>query len=435
MTIVLVKEKRIYALIVFALIVFFNQQATAQTDLEKRQQANKTFDEHLNKVYENNLPNKKSTTYSALTPAEIAAGWKGGKTMSEKERYNAENLGSKQMIYNEYTEHWDALYSINKININQSDSKLLDATMHNLAAKSHLYLADKIDWYKDLYFSTAMNSDLVLQLRKIKALDYDSASDAALEFSKETSTKSYDELTDLIKKASILPMSARNMILYLYKKYPERQQQTELLELQQLPYFFGANRPYLFPNWSRLNEYTNNPYPGSYYENAGISAEARSEILERFINLATKYPKEGLVAAGFCRPQLNPFTLYAETKANLSDLQKKELYWNALHIKRIPAETAYTDNRDMEYVILRKPLAWLIRYDKDGVKSLSPAEWTDIADQTIGGIFRMRNFNFYVQTGKYKGGNVSMRDNFGSLDNAYKIAEKEWKAKAKKKDI
>lgn len=357
----LFKEKQIYPLIAFALLVFFIQQAKAQTELEKRQQANKTFDEHLNKVYENNLPNKKGTVYSALTSAEIAASWKSGKTIGEKERYSAENHSSNQMIYNEYTQHWDALYSINTIKINEKDSKMLEQAMHNFAAKSHLYLADKIDWYKDVYFSTAMNSDIVLQLRKIKALDYGSASDAVLEFSKETSGKSYDVLTDLIKKASILPMSARNMLLYLYEKFPEKQQQTELLELHQLPYFFGANRPYLFPNWSRLNEYTNNPYPGSYYENIGISAEARSEILERFITLATKYPKEGLVAAGFCRPQLNPFTIYAETKANLSDLQKKELYWNALHIKRIPAETAYTDNRDMEYVILRKPLAWLIR--------------------------------------------------------------------------
>jgi len=406
------------------------QQVKAQTDLEKRQQSNKTFDEHLNKVYENNLPNKKGATYTALTPAEIAASWKGGKTLNEKPQSTAENSSNRIMIYNEYTEHYDMPSEMSTIGISEGNNKMLDQTMHKIASKNYLYLPDKIDWYKDIYFATAMNSDMVLQLKNIKTLDYDSASDAVLKFSEESSGKTYEQLIELIKKASILPMATRNMILYLYEKFPERKEQTELMELQQLPYFFGANRSYLFPVWRRLYEYTNNPYPGSFYENMNAAPALRSEVLERFITLATKYPNEGLVTAGFCRPHLNPFTLYAETKTNLNDLQKENLYWNALHIKRIQADCEYSDNRDMEYVILRKPLAWLIRYNKDRLNALSAAEWTDIALQTVEGISHLKYFNFYVQTGKYTGRNISMRKTFSNLDKAYITAEKEWKSKA-----
>jgi len=53
-----------------AVVLFFHNQANAQTDYEKRQQANKVNNEQLNNVYQNNLPNKPATSsMGTVTPA------------------------------------------------------------------------------------------------------------------------------------------------------------------------------------------------------------------------------------------------------------------------------------------------------------------------------------------------------------------------------
>ena len=61
------KNSKTYTkLIVFSSLCLLSQMAFEQDEYEKRQKANKENEEHLNRVYENNLPNKKGTIYSCL---------------------------------------------------------------------------------------------------------------------------------------------------------------------------------------------------------------------------------------------------------------------------------------------------------------------------------------------------------------------------------
>jgi hypothetical protein len=422
--------KHLYILIVCASLNSFAQDARQQARAnEERQAANKEFNEHLNRVYENNLPNKKGTTYSALTPAEIEATWKGGKKMTETERYNAAT-GPLKTVYDEEKGDYVYVHSPRSIIIEAAESKMLDALMHSVAEKKHLYLSDKIAWYKDAYFGAAMD------IYEVKPLDYEAASDAVLAFTSTNGTASYQSLYDLVWKARILPMSARNMILFLYEKFPDQRANTELLELKQLPYFFGAGRPYLNHRWGDLKDYTNNPYPGCFYEYTNTSPAMRSEILQRFIELADKYPEEGLIAAGFCRSHINPFTLYAETNSGLTDAQKEDYYWKAIHIKRALPDVDYESSiiktdyifldggNDYVFLLLKKPLTWLIEKREGRIKSLSPADWKEISDRTATFFGDIRMVRIFVK-GKYFKEEVLLTKKYKNFKIAYDNDKKE----------
>ncbi|RZK65404.1 MAG: hypothetical protein EOO85_28365, partial [Pedobacter sp.] len=205
------KHLKIYIrLFMFSGLSLLNYLAYAQDEHEKRQKALKENTEQLNRVYENNLPNKKGSTYTALTPEEIEASWKGGKTMTEKERYNAA-AGPLQTVYDEEKGDYVYVSSRRSASFGVADTKILEELMHSVAEKKHLYLSDKIEWYKDVFFATAMN---VYKVYEIKPLDYDAASNAVLTFSQTNGNGSYQSLYDLVWKARILPLSARNMILF-----------------------------------------------------------------------------------------------------------------------------------------------------------------------------------------------------------------------------
>src|SRR5690349_3501197 len=83
--------------IMISLLSLTSNMALAQDDLEKRQKALRENNEQLNRVYENNLPNKKGSVYSALTPAEIESSWSGGKAKSDKK----ESVDREKEIYNQ----------------------------------------------------------------------------------------------------------------------------------------------------------------------------------------------------------------------------------------------------------------------------------------------------------------------------------------------
>ncbi|RYG47041.1 MAG: hypothetical protein EOO01_15395 [Chitinophagaceae bacterium] len=226
------------------------------------------------------------------------------------------------------------------------------------------------------------------------------------------------------------------MILFLYDKFPEQKKTTELLELKQLPYFFGADRPYLNHRWAGLKDYTNDVYPGCFYEYTSTPASVRNELLQRFVDLATKYPEEGLIAAGFCRSHINPFTLYAETKSDLTDAQKEDCYWKAIHVKRAMPDVDYESSivktqyitldggRDYVFLLLKKPLTWLIENREDRIKSLSPADWTDISDRTGCSLNDIRVVKIFVKR-KYIYENVELVKKYKNFKTAYQNMEKE----------
>ncbi|MBP6662641.1 MAG: hypothetical protein KA172_06110 [Paludibacter sp.] len=444
------KNSKTYTkLIVFSSLCLLSQMAFAQDEYEKRQKANKENEEHLNRVYENNLPNKKGTIYSALTPAEIEASWNRTKPTTAKESSgSAEKRIYNQLVFDEEKGEYYTPEEPQSVSFSVASEKMLDALMPALAEKKHLYLTDKLEWYKDTYFATAMN----YYYPKLKLLDYDTASDAVLAFSATYNTAAYQSLYDLVWKARILPLSARNMILHLYQKFPEKQKETEMLELKQLPYFFGAARPYIHHRWGELKSYRINPYPGSFYEYSNTPTAMRNEILERFIELANKYPEEGLVAAGFCRPHLNPFTLYAEANKNLTDAQKEDLYWKAIHIKVALPGVDYENSMektgyplggdDNVFLLFRKPLTWLIEKREDRIKSLTPADWTEISDRTDASLRLINAVNISAER-KYKYEDVMLYKkykNFKTADDNYdkelekRLKEREKKEKQEKKN-
>ncbi|RZK10501.1 MAG: hypothetical protein EOO46_10525, partial [Flavobacterium sp.] len=278
-------------LIVYISLCHYSYAQPPDKSYEERQKANKEFDQHLNRVYENNLPNSKGSTYIALTPAEIEASWNKSKPAAKAD---ANASSSTAFVWDEEKNTY--VYPSMNLSyvISVASTKKLEALMASLGEDRSLYLYDKVDWYNDVFLAEVMGSDY-----DFKPLPYEAAKEAVKTFSETNTTASYEDLSKLVEKARFLPLSARNMVLFLSERFPEQQRNNELLELKSLPYFFGATRPYLFRKWGLLGEYKKNPYPGCFYENAGVSASMRNEVLERFITLAAKFPEEGLVAAGF----------------------------------------------------------------------------------------------------------------------------------------
>lgn len=277
----------------------------------------------------------------------------------------------------------------------------------------------------------------------LKPLAYDAASDAVLEFSKVNTVAPYEKLYDLVRKARILPLSARNMILFLYERFPDQQKSNELLELRQLPYFFGASRPYLNHRWWKLKDYRNNPYPGSFYEYSNTPSAMRNEVLQRFIELAGKYPEEGLVAAGFCRSHLNPYTLYAETNKSLTDADREDLYWKSIHIKRALPDVDYESSigkgtfpyggNDYVFLLFKKPLTWLIEKREPRIKSLSPGEWTEISDRMGASLRDIASVKISAER-KYKYENINLEMKYKNFKTAYENWDKEIERRVKERE-
>lgn len=216
-----------------------------------------------------------------------------------------------------------------------------------------------------------------------------------------------------------MPFSAEKCIEFLLEKFPEKADSTELLELATKTYFFGASRPHIYLGCC----YT--PfYPASLMEHQGVPNNSRYSVLKRFIELAKKYPEEGLEAAGFCRPHINPFILFANANKDDETL-KDDMYWRAIHTRVArrgidfegePAGILPTDDKaDMAKRQLQTPATWLVENRDARLQSLTKEDWLEIADR--------QNISVYYLAMVFHNpkGDGSLRREYKNLKKAVKV--------------
>lgn len=214
-------------------------------------------------------------------------------------------------------------------------------------------------------------------------LDRSAATAACAAFVRDSATGSYDTLLARAQRARLWPFATSTYLATLYRRFPERRSEIEQEELRAMPYYFGASRPNLMPGV--LCSYA--AYPPPAIQNADVPEPFRIQLVDRFIELARKYPAQGLVAAGYCRQQNNPFLLCAQ--ACNDDACLAEMYWNVVHTRIAHRGRDYEGPSIDEYVDvtksdpaasrqLGKALHWLSRNRDAELKALSTEDWREI---------------------------------------------------------
>lgn len=403
------RSSKLYTqLIVFSFACLLSQTVFAQTENEKRQKANKENDEHLKRVYENNLPNAKGSSLSNVSEdiriAREAAQKKENEIVQKQAEYEQTKKELAVYAAEDKIRHEERVQAIKKQQ--QPFMNYLGTELPNIK------LFDKVDWYTDHIF-IAVEGPKVKRLnnKEVKELDYAAASTALTTFDAVKTKATFEELVSLLDEGKLLFHSTRTGIAYLYERFPEQTKATELFELDFLPYYYGANRSFLVP--AEEIKYTTAPmyYPPTYFEMG--DRNENKEIAERFVALTNKYPKEGLKAAQKARTHLNPFISYAQllnsdnTPPEKIIELKNENYWRAI----------YSIN-NIEH--LQEAFSWLNSQKdmKAKLEKLSPEEWLNMGN----GIYTLYHLDvIFMIKGIFGGGEVGYHD---ILSNKYKNLKK-----------
>ena len=355
-------------------MLLFAANAFAQDANELRQRAAKINETQLNRTYENNLPNARGSSVR-----DVSADIRLAREAVQKQEYE---LAQKQAEYARIKEDYAAVVADNKIRHEErveAIRKQQEPFMNYLGTQLlNISIFDKADWYTDHLFVMIEGPKVrKLNYAEVKELDYLAASTAINTFDAVKTTATYPELVALLDEGKLLFHSARNRIAFLYERFPQQTKETELFELTLLPYYYGANRPFLAPA-EELENYIDAPmyYPPTYFETG--SGKENKEIGARFAALTNKYPNEGLAAAKNARRHLNPFVLYAQslntdngTSEQITAL-KNENYWRAVHTKNSKTH-------------LTEAFNWLNTQKEmfDKLKNLSPEAWLDMGSGVL----------------------------------------------------
>ncbi len=372
------KHSKIYiSLIVSGLIYSLSQPAAAQTEHELRQKALKENTEQLNRVYQNNLPNARGSSVRDLS-GEIRA----AREAAEKEE---KEIAKKQAEYEKSMQDYAEYLVTNKLQhearveaIRKQQQPFLTYLGKELP---NINIYDKADWYTDHLFVMIEGPKVAkLNYKEVKELDYAGASTALSTFDAVKTTAPYDALITLLDEGKLLFHSTRTRLAYLYQRFPEQTQATEIFELNLLPQYYGANRPFLMP--AKEIEFSDAPmyYPPTCFETG--SRIENKEVTERFVSLTNKYPAEGLAAAKNARGHLNPFFSYVQLLDSDNEAPdkilalKNENYWRAIHTYNSSAHLVEAFN----WLNTQKNM-----YTK--LKELSPEEWLQMGN----GIYTLSN--------------------------------------------
>lgn len=214
-------------------------------------------------------------------------------------------------------------------------------------------------------------------------IDRRAAIAACASFLQVSITGSLDTLLAHAARARLMPFTTGVFFEHLYYRFPGERARIEEAELLAMPYYFGAGRPNVIPG--SVCSYT--AYPPPAIDNEALPAVTRARIIERFVDLARKYPEQGLIAAGYCRPAVNPFLLYAKTCED--EACRAEMYRNVLHTRIARLGSDYEGVSMNEYVDatkshpaarrqLAQALYWLSRYRDAELRALSTDDWRAI---------------------------------------------------------
>lgn len=206
---------------------------------------------------------------------------------------------------------------------------------------------------------------------------YDSALSAIEEYEKSAATNDFEVSLNQLLKTIDFPQFYSAAHKQLALKFPDHRDVIEKQELEGIHVYFGSARPYV--NFSL--EYK---YPFSSYEI--LDSTERVILLNRFEELASKFPDLALIVAGKCRNHLNPFHLYSTsnlTLINKTDGKRLEFLYNSLRSVRPNFTTKTTLSKDswrsIADVMLRKSSEELKLVYPTFVSNMSGEEWLEIS--------------------------------------------------------
>ena len=385
--------------------------AFSQTDYEKRQAQNKVDNERLNTTYTNNLPNKSGSNV---------------RDVSQDIRIARENYQKKEYEYAKYQEEMSDMKAWMK---NYEEQKKLDHAAHVEAVKNQQYpflqyirnklpnvnLYDKVIWYDDhLFVNIEGPKPKYFSNHEATTQNFAGATTAIEVFQTVKETATFDDLAKLVFEGKLLFFTNNKNLKYLYTRFPERKADIELIELQLLPYFFGANRTYLQPIYDKDGMDTEMYYPSSSYEIA--DKPEKQEMVNRFLELNKKYPQQGEEALKLFRRHLNPYIkyvqlmdAYANYDRTITEIQN-EMYLKAIHSKITgsDAQTAF---------------ASLIQNNAihEKLKQLTPEDWIMMAEEQQYSVGSIWDVQIYL---KNKGW-INLGERYKNLDKAKTIWNKE----------
>jgi len=391
-------------------LMFFVAATTfAQDAHELRQRAAKNNETQLNRTYENNQPNARGSSVR-----DVSADIRLAREAVQKQEYE---LAQKQAEYAQFKEDYKEMVTNEKFRHEErveAIRKQQEPFLNYLGTKLlNISIFDKADWYTDHLFIMIEGPNVrKLNNLEVKELDYAAASTALTTFDAVKATATYPELIALLDEGKLLFHSTRTRIASLYERFPQQTKETELFELSLLPYYYGANRPFLEVSEEIENNLNSSMYyPPTYFETG--SGKENKEIAARFAALTDKYPKEGFAAAKNARRHLNPFVSFAQS-LNSDDgtpeqiiALKKENYWRAIHTRTNKTQ-------------LSAAFSWLNcqkdMYDK--LKNLNPEGWLDMGSSP----YRMAHLNATFMIKGILGGDPAPYNDL--LSNKYKNLKK-----------
>lgn len=191
-------------------------------------------------------------------------------------------------------------------------------------------------------------------------------------------TMPLDTLLTHIWNSRLFPATSIGYLKKLQKQFPTKKEYMEKIELEIMPYFFGASTPYV----SSPIGYT---YPLCGFEMMG--GEEQKALLNRFEELESAYPEMALKMAGNCRHGFNPFYKYATSNlplANKTSAKRLSYLYNTLATIQqdyiLPAggfkEATWRYSADQMLRAASKEIKLIY---PGFVDSLSAQQWLDIA--------------------------------------------------------
>lgn len=390
--------------------LFTSMMAFCQKDYEERQRQMKVNNEHLNNVYQNNLPNARGSNVRDVS--------KDIQNAREAQQKKEAEAAKRQQEIND-TSEWYKGYLVEKAEervkrIEKIKNAHRETHSKILMEYPELDFIDRCVWSNDVLFVSVEGPKMKYFENEIKNLNYEAAYTAITYFQKTKETATFEELKQLIEDGKLHFASDYINVTFLYTRFPERTKEIELLELALMPYHLGANRSYLDWIFDDEGGDTLMTYPASNFE---FFSKGHREMLLRFLDLIKKYPEEGEAALKLCRYNLNPYMKYVMLEKPSGSAQN-EMYFKAIYSK--------IDNYD--YRVAFKALVKDEFYFKK-LKELSLEQWLEMAKKQD----RKINYNYHTKVPyKYKG-EIKLGEIFNNLNKAYKVWEKEYDREAKKR--
>lgn len=385
--------------------------AFSQTDYEKRQAQNKVDNARLNTTYTNNLPNYSGSNVRDVSQDIRIAREAYQKQENEfaKRQQEMSDLRATMRAYEEQAK-LDHVARVDAI-----DKQQYPFMVYLGSKLPNINLYDKVIWYGDQMFVNVEGpKPKYFYNEEATTQNFTGATTAIEVFQKVKETATFEDLANLLQEGKLLFLSNNENLKYLYTRFPERKADTERLELELLPYFFGANRSYLEPIYDEQGMDTKMYYPSTSYEVSDKTK--RKEMVDRFLELNNKYPQQGAEALKLFRRHLNPYIkyvqlmdAYANYDRTITEIQN-EMYLKAIHSKITgsDAQTAFAS------LIQNKAI-------HEKLKQLTPEDWIMMAEEQQYSVGSIWDVQIYL---KNKGW-INLGERYKNLDKAKTIWNKE----------